>query len=72
MPILTDVTGSGEVNVSGTSTNVTYLVTGSGDIKGFNLQGTVGTINISGSGDIECSVSNSLDVGITRIRKCPL
>jgi hypothetical protein len=63
--IIADISGSGEMNFSGTANDADLTISGSGDIYALPLLTKNCTANISGSGNMYVSVSNSLGVHIS-------
>ncbi len=59
------ISGSGNVYLEGSADMLDFIVSGSGDFKGFNLLANAANILISGSGDVEVNVDDSLDVKIS-------
>jgi hypothetical protein len=59
------VVGSGDINLSGNTATHESDITGSGDIESFNLTCRDGYADISGSGEIQCQVTDNLDVSIS-------
>jgi hypothetical protein len=63
-PFSIDNEGTGNIEIDGVSTGVTIRNQGSGDILGFNFLVNDCTIDIVGTGDVEISCSDNLDVDI--------
>ena len=61
----TDISGSGDFLLEGVAENFGVRISGSGDVRAFNLDTEVTDINISGSGDAEVRVEESLRVRIS-------
>lgn len=61
----TALTGSGDVYLDGTAGETSFSVSGSGDINGFDLKVTDAIAKNSGSGDIFCYATNTLDATLT-------
>ena len=59
------ITGSGRVDLTGTSADLVVEVTGSGDFDGRGLESAMGTVTVSGSGSVLVNVTNDLTVQIT-------
>lgn len=59
------ISGSGDTYLRGTTQSLDAKISGSGNIRAFDLVGETAVVNISGSGDCEVNVSNTLDVTIT-------
>jgi hypothetical protein len=59
------ITGSGGLDLAGTSDKTDYLVSGSGDIEAKNLKSKSVSALISGSGSISCHTDESLDAEVT-------
>jgi hypothetical protein len=69
-PIHTDeidckITGAGNISLAGTAGNQTVEITGSGNVRTFDLAATRCTATITGAGDIEVNVLQSLDATIS-------
>ena len=58
------ISGSGKIKLAGTTNYIGAKISGSGDLKAYDLEAKIGNIKISGSGDVEVSVSDELDVKI--------
>ena len=58
------VNGSGDIEPSGTTDDLTVRINGSGDFEGGDLAAATGDINISGGGSVVVNVSDQLDVSI--------
>lgn len=63
--VTANTSGSGEYRLSGTTDNLSHRVTGSGKCAAFDLDTKTADINVTGSGDCETTVSESLDVSIS-------
>ncbi len=63
--INTLISGSGDVFLEGSADVLDLIISGSGDFRGFNLLANAAKILISGSGDVEVNVDDTLDVRIT-------
>lgn len=63
--ITADISGSGNIILSGSIDTQNFAISGSGGINGFNLEGKAGDVTISGSGNCEVNVSETLTVRIT-------
>ena len=59
-----DITGSGSINVSGSSKNVAITIKGSGDAKFADLVMEQLAVNISGSGNAEAAPQKAADIAI--------
>lgn len=59
------VTGSGAVSVRGSAERVDATVTGSGDLRLFELEARRAEALVTGSGDIELRATESLDASVT-------
>lgn len=59
------ITGSGDIQLSGQTQSLGVVVTGSGDFEAFGLEAEDAVLTISGSGDIECTVTGDLKVTIS-------
>lgn len=58
------VSGSGDVQLSGSADKVSVSIAGSGDVDVQNLRAQNAEVSISGSGDCKVDVSGALDVSI--------
>ncbi len=63
--ISTNVSGSGKISLLGTAENSTMKISGSGKVKGFAMSCKHNNVSITGSGEIETYVDNSLTVNIS-------
>ena len=59
------LTGAGNFNLRGMSTNLDVILTGVGDVNAFDLETDVCDVRITGVGDTEVFVNNELNVTIT-------
>jgi len=59
------ISGSGDITSTGTTITNNSTISGSGSIAMQNLTGTIGKVNISGSGNCNINVKNSLSVIIS-------
>jgi hypothetical protein len=59
------ITGSGNANLKGAANRSVYSITGSGDIHAFGYSIRYAACNITGSGNIEVWVNETLDVSAT-------
>lgn len=59
------VSGSGDISITGKSDAYSVNISGSGKIHAFNLSTSNANIHTSGSGDVEVSADNTLDVKIS-------
>jgi Putative auto-transporter adhesin, head GIN domain len=59
--LMTEITGSGGLELAGTAEKAAYSVTGSGDISAKNVKSKTVEADISGSGDITCHADETLD-----------
>ena len=62
--IAIEITGSGDITLSGRAENQAIEINGSGDLKSFDMITTNCAITIQGSGDCEVNVKNALAVEI--------
>jgi hypothetical protein len=62
--LTTKILGSGTIEVAGIAESSYVKIAGSGDYEGFGLSTMYTTVDISGSGNVEVSASNDLDVDI--------
>ena len=60
-----NISGSGKMNLSGTTNFDDLKISGSGDVHAYGLNSANATIKISGSGNAEVNVSNSLNADIS-------
>lgn len=60
----TEILGSGNITARGTVDTFSVTIAGSGDVHGKDFTAADATVDISGSGDIELRVRESLDVTI--------
>ena len=58
------IEGSGHIDLTGTSTDLTVRIEGSGDFDGRDLVSATGTVTIDGSGDVLVNVTDNLTVTI--------
>lgn len=63
--IKTRITGSGDVDITGSADDLDCSITGSGGLDVLNCPVLTAKVNISGSGDARLDVSETLDVTIT-------
>lgn len=59
------ITGSGDISIDGSATELTCNISGSGNIDAIDCPVARATVNISGSGDARVDVSDTLDVVIS-------
>lgn len=59
------ISGSGNLYVEGIVDDFDHTTSGSGDVKGYGLETRKADIHISGSGDVEITVTEYLDVKIS-------
>jgi hypothetical protein len=59
-----EVSGSGNVHAAGKTGSVTARVSGSGDVKLFDLEAREATVEVSGSGDVDVWATESLATSI--------
>ncbi len=60
-----EITGAGVINVCGTANGLATKITGAGKIEAYGLQTSSTTVNISGSGEVQTEVLETLDVDIS-------
>jgi hypothetical protein len=60
-----DISGSGRVEPTGTTDALVVEISGSGRYLGENLEASVGTVRVSGSGEAVVNVSDDLDVDVS-------
>ncbi|HEY4611796.1 MAG TPA: head GIN domain-containing protein [Bacteroidota bacterium] len=65
--VLCRITGAGEMTLSGTAANQTIQITGAGSVRNFDLTSTTCSATISGTGNIEVTVTQRLDAIITGV-----
>ncbi|WP_052598744.1 head GIN domain-containing protein [Aureispira sp. CCB-QB1] len=63
--LITDISGSGDVSVSGVAASSYIKISGSGNYAGFGMPVDVSDVKVSGSGNIDVTVNNSLSVDIS-------
>lgn len=59
------ISGSGDFSFAGSCKNLNAKVSGSGDIRAFDLPTEVANVRISGSGNMQLNVSRTLDATIS-------
>lgn len=59
--VKTDVSGSGTVNLKGYATSNDIVISGSGNVTAFSCELETAKVKVSGSGNCELTVSNSLE-----------
>ncbi len=57
-----DLEGSGDIDLSGSSTELDIAVDGSGEVMAVGLAAERGSVRLEGSGDVEVAVSSTLSV----------
>jgi hypothetical protein len=62
--LITEVDGSGKIYVKGSANEITAEIDGSGKIRAFNTPVKDARVDISGSGEVEVDVENTLSVRI--------
>jgi hypothetical protein len=62
--ITADLSGSGDILLKGHVNSSKITISGSGDIKSFDMTSNASKVDIGGSGDADVSVSQILDVNI--------
>jgi hypothetical protein len=62
---VSNISGSGEIFLSGSSYEQRIFISGSGSIRAFDFETSITHANISGSGNCEVNVSSFLDVKIS-------
>ena len=60
-----NISGSGDFSFSGTAKNMNAKISGSGDIRAYNLVCETAKVKISGSGDMQLNVLRQLDAAIS-------
>ncbi|NND31412.1 MAG: DUF2807 domain-containing protein [Saprospiraceae bacterium] len=59
------ISGSGSMKLSGLIDDLNFTVSGSGTLRAFDLESQTANVTISGSGDVEITVIEALDVRIS-------
>jgi Putative auto-transporter adhesin, head GIN domain len=59
------ISGSGDFSLAGSAKKVNAKISGSGDIRAFDMPCDTATIRITGSGNVETAVNKNLDATIT-------
>jgi hypothetical protein len=59
------ISGSGSITLDGSCITLSSSISGSGDFHAFGLAGNTGTIHVSGSGNNELNLTQSIDVNIS-------
>lgn len=59
------ISGSGKIKLAGITNYLGSKISGSGDLKAYDLEANIGNIKISGAGDAEVTVYDELDVKIS-------
>lgn len=60
-----DISGSGNINLSGACENEDFHISGSGSVNAYALESSISEISISGSGDADVLVNQHLDASIS-------
>ena len=60
-----EVNGSGDIYACGEAGNISVRINGSGKFSGFDLQSDAASVKITGSGDIQTSVNQTLNATIS-------
>ena len=63
--VMSEVNGSGDINMKGSAQKATLTVNGSGDISAEKLAATNVVATVAGSGDIVCYASRQLDARVS-------
>ena len=63
--VMSEVNGSGDINIKGSAQKATLTVNGSGDISAEKLAATNVVATVAGSGDIVCYASRQLDARVS-------
>ncbi|MCB0689717.1 MAG: DUF2807 domain-containing protein [Saprospiraceae bacterium] len=63
--VLARVSGSGDMYLVGQVDDLSFSVSGSGSLHGFDLEAQNADINVSGSGNVEVTVINRMEVRIS-------
>ena len=58
--VIVDISGSGEIELAGTSNRIDIEIGGSGDVSAFDLETNIAYVKILGSGDVEVFVNDDL------------
>ena len=59
------ISGSGNISLSGTAETADLAISGSGEMSLFNLRINKATVSVTGSGDIDCTVQQTLKATVT-------
>lgn len=60
-----NISGSGDINLSGATLSSKLTISGSGKIAAFGLSSVDTDVNVSGSGDVETTTTGTLDINIS-------
>ena len=60
-----EINGSGVITICGNADELNTEITGSGKIAAYGLESIMTTVKVSGSGEVQTSVSEALDVDIS-------
>lgn len=60
-----EITGSGDITICGNADELNSEITGSGKVAAYGLESIRTTVKVSGSGEVQTSVLESLDVDIS-------
>jgi hypothetical protein len=60
--VYAEISGSGSINLKGQATDFSAHVSGSGDVKCFDLVTDVTELNLSGSSDAEVTANKQLNI----------
>lgn len=60
-----DISGAGDVDLSGTTNSLSITVSGQGDYRGCNLQSSTASLEISGQGDAGVNATDTLSVTVS-------
>ena len=60
----TDISGSGNVTLKGYAASNQVMMGGAGSLNAFNLELENATVKVSGSGNAELNVTNSLEASV--------
>ena len=63
--LTTKIAGSGSIKLNGSASNFEIKVSGSGDVSAFNLKSENVSVAVSGSADVEVTVSNNLTARVS-------
>jgi len=59
------ISGSGDVILAGTASDLDFKISGAGNVEAFDLMAATAELKVSGAGDMEVTVSDTLNVTIS-------